>query len=260
MENWEATLEFKIYSEGEPLVGDGFALWFDESPKYTPGPAMGKSQRWHGLGVFVDIFNNNLEERFENQQIAGFVSKGDLEYNKGLDGVGQHIGKCKANVVGRSNNSKLRVSYSNVTGVIVSLLEDASDENSNGSADTKGHGESLEWRECFRAPDVRISPNSHIGVTGNTGMLAAVQELHGLHIVRRDGSIGVEGKPLHNKVDYDSEMFESGNKDRWGDSEDDLSTGMSFGRMLLVIVVCCVILYAVYSVYRIKMQRDLRRF
>jgi mannose-binding lectin 2 len=70
MENWELTVEFSVTGQGQSLFGDGFGVWFTEEHGAT-GPALGNTDTFKGLGIFVDTYDNHAEDHGKSCSVEG---------------------------------------------------------------------------------------------------------------------------------------------------------------------------------------------
>lgn len=57
MEAWEVQLAIRIGGGGQ-IGADGLAFWYSQDPR-KEGAAFGSIERWNGLGIFFDTFDND---------------------------------------------------------------------------------------------------------------------------------------------------------------------------------------------------------
>ena len=106
MEEWEAILEFRVH--GNVVGGDGLAFWFVEEVS-EGGPVFGARDRWNGLGIFFDSFDN--DDKRNNPHVSIINSNGHVIYDKGRDGEGQEQGSCSYNYRNSPETVVMRAQY-----------------------------------------------------------------------------------------------------------------------------------------------------
>ncbi|XP_076049158.1 lectin, mannose binding protein ergic53 isoform X2 [Oratosquilla oratoria] len=87
---WEVEFVFRVTGRGR-IGADGLAFWFTAAPG-NEGPVFGSSDKWSGLGVFFDSFDN--DNKRNNPYIMAMVNDGTLIYDHEHDGVSQQLGGC----------------------------------------------------------------------------------------------------------------------------------------------------------------------
>jgi len=55
---WSAMLELRASGASANLYGDGLAIWLVKSPEHIEGPVFGRQDKWNGMGLFFDTFQN----------------------------------------------------------------------------------------------------------------------------------------------------------------------------------------------------------
>jgi len=55
---WSAMLELRASGASPHLYGDGLAIWLVKSAEHVEGPVFGRQDKWNGLGLFFDTFQN----------------------------------------------------------------------------------------------------------------------------------------------------------------------------------------------------------
>uniref|UniRef100_A0A8C4QPN6 L-type lectin-like domain-containing protein n=2 Tax=Eptatretus burgeri TaxID=7764 RepID=A0A8C4QPN6_EPTBU len=88
--NWQAEASLQITGRGR-VGADGLAFWFTERPG-GQGPVYGVEDRWNGLGVFFDSFDNDRKNKNPIVLIVG--NDGSMEYDHQNDGMNQTLDSC----------------------------------------------------------------------------------------------------------------------------------------------------------------------
>jgi len=159
MENWELTLEFSVTGQGKSLFGDGFAVWFTEDHGSGPdhsGHALGNSEIFSGLGIFVDTYDNHQEDH-GHPWISAILNDGTKEYDHDDDGKSHSQGGCQSFFRNLDFPTYMRITYRKK---FMTLLVETS---------IQGNGE---WEECFFLNDVWLPEHAYFGATASTGDLA----------------------------------------------------------------------------------------
>jgi hypothetical protein len=58
LSEWSAMLELRASGASPHLYGDGLAIWLVKSSDHVEGPVFGREDKWKGLGIFFDTFQN----------------------------------------------------------------------------------------------------------------------------------------------------------------------------------------------------------
>lgn len=138
------------------------AFWYTRDMKHE-GPVYGVGDHWHGLGVFVDTFDNDAKR--DNPSIRAMLNDGTKSYDHDHDGIGGSLGAGCGPVDLRNTQEpfKLRVMY--VDGVLSVMYDLAA-----GAGDY-GAYEEPKWIPCIRIP-ATLPSGYHIGLSGATGDLS----------------------------------------------------------------------------------------
>ncbi|RLN32795.1 hypothetical protein BBJ28_00026525, partial [Nothophytophthora sp. Chile5] len=76
-----AILTFRVSGQGKRWFGDGIGLWFTGQKVYTPGVNHGFTDKYKGVGVVIDTFNNP-EHKGGHKDVSIFVNDGDKNYEQ----------------------------------------------------------------------------------------------------------------------------------------------------------------------------------
>ena len=106
---------------GRGRIGaDGLAFWFT-STKGFEGPVFGSSDKWNGLGIFFDSFDN--DNKHNNPYIMSMLNDGNKVYDHQHDGSTQQLAGCLRDFRNKPFPVKARIEYfRNVLTVIFKAL------------------------------------------------------------------------------------------------------------------------------------------
>lgn len=155
--DWEVELSFQIAGT-QTLGGDGLAFWYAKDAGQE-GPVFGSRDRWLGLGVFVDTYDN--DGGHDNPRISVVANDGTRSYNPTTDGRDIELGGCVAplrrtpepvGLLVRYDGAaqRLRVEYSTAPG---------------------------RWTECVAAT-VALPRGYRFGVSAATGALSDTHDVY----------------------------------------------------------------------------------
>ncbi|XP_064084264.1 protein ERGIC-53-like isoform X2 [Macrobrachium nipponense] len=117
---WEVDFVFRVTGRGR-IGADGLAFWFTSAPG-VEGPVFGSSDKWNGLGVFFDSFDN--DNKRNNPYIMAMVNDGTIVYDHEHDGASQQLGGCLRDFRNKPFPVRARIEYyKNVLTVKTQLLE-----------------------------------------------------------------------------------------------------------------------------------------
>ena len=84
-------VEFKIHGQGN-LHGDGMAIWLTKQ-RGTTGPVFGSTDKFEGLGVFIDTYKNQ-RPGVVFPYVMAMVGNTSVTYDKDHDGKDNEIAGC----------------------------------------------------------------------------------------------------------------------------------------------------------------------
>ncbi|XP_069942817.1 protein ERGIC-53 isoform X1 [Cherax quadricarinatus] len=117
---WEVDFVFRVTGRGR-IGADGLALWFADKPG-VEGPVFGSSDKWNGLGVFFDSFDN--DNKRNNPYVMAMVNDGTKVYDHEHDGLSQQLGGCLRDFRNKPFPVRAKVEYyKNILTVKTQLLE-----------------------------------------------------------------------------------------------------------------------------------------
>merc|ERR1719440_554597 len=81
MPEWSAMLELRASGASPHLYGDGLAIWLTKAADHVEGPVFGREDRWNGLGIFFDTFQNvDHSHHHKHPYIYAMVNDGTKIY------------------------------------------------------------------------------------------------------------------------------------------------------------------------------------
>jgi lectin, mannose-binding 1 len=152
--NWEIEALLKVNGRGR-LGADGMAIWFTEE-KGTEVPVFGSNDFWKGLGVFLDSFDNDMQQN--NPYILIMYNDGTQSYDHNKDGINQQLGGCLRDFRNKPFPVRIKLEYYNK----VLTVYYHSGLNNDASS----------YEICTRAENVNLPASGHFGVSAATGGLA----------------------------------------------------------------------------------------
>ncbi|CAG5130562.1 unnamed protein product [Candidula unifasciata] len=171
---WEIEAGIRITGRGR-VGADGLAIWFTEGrASQTDNPAdlvvFGAADRWKGLGVFLDSFDNDGQHN--NPYIMAVVNDGTLAYDHQNDGSTQHIGGCLRDFRNKPFPVRVKIEYYNQ--VLTVKVHNGLTNNPN------------DFEICLSASNVVLPASGYIGISAATGGLADDHDVlylltHSLH-------------------------------------------------------------------------------
>lgn len=171
--DWEVELSFQIGGP-QTLGGDGLAFWYAKDAGQE-GPVFGSRDRWLGLGVFVDTYDNDGAR--DNPRVSVVVNDGNRGYNAATDGRDIELGGCTAPLRRTAGAAGLLVRYD---GAAQRLRVEYSTAPGR-------------WTECVAA-HVALPAGYRFGVSAATGALSDTHDVYRL-VTRRLRSDDDDGAP-----------------------------------------------------------------
>lgn len=145
-------MQIKVRITGDRQGGEGLAIWYVKD--MGEGPVFGAPDRWTGLGVILDTFDD--DGHGNNPAIMGVLNDGSMSYSAKTDGEGQYFGGCLRNVKNLNQPLYLRVTY--MHGNLKVELDDSKDGQ--------------EFVNCFEKNlGSKLPPGYHFGISGATNAL-----------------------------------------------------------------------------------------
>ncbi|KAJ5666713.1 hypothetical protein N7462_011122 [Penicillium macrosclerotiorum] len=156
--NWEIELEFEIHGNGN-LHGDGFALWLTKQ-RATQGPVFGSTDRFEGLGIFIDTYKNN-RPGVSFPYVMAMMGDGETTYDQAHDGKANELAGCSARGLRNAPvPTKLRLTYFQDKSLTLDLQYKTEDS----------------WVNCFALnadeASIAIPSVAYLGLSAETGELS----------------------------------------------------------------------------------------
>lgn len=177
LSEWSAMLELRASGASPHLYGDGLAIWLVKSSDHVEGPVFGREDKWKGLGIFFDTFQNvDHSHHHKHPYIYAMMNDGTKAYipdaetsaadlkNQALPGAHENSG-CSYEFryaedredVTVLNHTRVHMTYRN------QLLKLRLQQTSAGVA--------KEWFQCIDMKDVEVPSPAFWGISSATGDL-----------------------------------------------------------------------------------------
>lgn len=153
--NWEVEVEFRISGKNQ-LYGDGLAMWVTRQ-RAQPGDVFGHTDKFEGLGIFIDTYKNNRPGVVFPYVMAMF-GDGETSYDKNTDGKSTELAGCSARGIRNANQpTKMRLTYFQDKQLKLELQYKSEND----------------WMLCFDIESPPAIPNiAYLGFSAETGQLS----------------------------------------------------------------------------------------
>uniref|UniRef100_UPI00398E6AD2 protein ERGIC-53-like isoform X2 n=1 Tax=Pristiophorus japonicus TaxID=55135 RepID=UPI00398E6AD2 len=153
-ENWEIEVAFRISGRNQ-IGADGLAIWYTRERGPT-GSVFGAVDRWHGVGIFFDTFDNDGSKN--NPIVQVIENDGQLTYDHLNDGATQTLGTCLRDYRNSYYPVRVRIRYYQKTlQVYLNVGMSEFDEN---------------YEICTEVRNVNLASSGYFGVSAATGGVA----------------------------------------------------------------------------------------
>lgn len=152
---WEVDILFRVTGRGR-IGADGLAFWYSETKGAYDGPVFGSSDKWVGLGIFFDSFDN--DNKHNNPYIMAIVNDGTKEFDHQNDGTTQLLAGCLRDFRNKPFPTRARVEY--YMNTLTVLFHSGMTNNEQ------------DMEVCLRVDNVILPKSGHFGVSAATGGLA----------------------------------------------------------------------------------------
>lgn len=184
---WEVELQFRVTGRGR-IGADGLAFWYTATKGFE-GPVFGSSDRWNGLGVFFDSFDN--DNKHNNPYIMAMVNDGTKIYDHSKDGSTQQLAGCLRDF--RNKPFPVRAKIEFYKNTLTLLFHNGMSNNDK------------EYEMCMRVENVVLPRNGYFGISAATGGLADDHDVLKLSVSSlRSPEMGMDTRTQ----DPDSKKFE----------------------------------------------------
>lgn len=152
---WEVEIQFRVTGRGR-LGADGLAFWYTTEHGDYDGDVYGASDKWVGLGLFFDSFDN--DNKHNNPFIMAVLNDGSRSFDHDNDGTTQQLAGCLRDFRNKPYPTRAKIEYYN--NVLTVLFHGGMNNNPN------------EYEMCLRAENVVLPKYGYFGVSAATGGLA----------------------------------------------------------------------------------------
>ncbi|XP_039747820.1 protein ERGIC-53 [Pararge aegeria] len=152
---WEVDVMFKVTGRGR-IGADGLAFWYTTARGEYTGEVFGSSDRWNGLGVIFDSFDN--DNKHNNPYVMAVVNDGTKNFDHKSDGATQLLSGCLRDFRNKPFPTRARVEY---------FLNTLTVHFHNGLTNNEA-----DYELCFRAENVVLPRGGYFGLSAATGGLA----------------------------------------------------------------------------------------
>ncbi|XP_013861903.1 protein ERGIC-53 [Austrofundulus limnaeus] len=153
-ENWEAEVTFRVTGRGR-MGADGLAVWFT-TEQGLDGPVYGAADKWNGVGIFFDSFDNDAKKN--NPTILVVGNNGQLVYDHQNDGTTQALGTCLRDFRNKPYPIRAKIMYYKKTLTVLI---------NNGFTPDKE-----DYEFCTKVENMIIPTEGFFGISAATGGLA----------------------------------------------------------------------------------------
>ncbi|KAK6620012.1 hypothetical protein RUM44_006412 [Polyplax serrata] len=152
---WEVEIVFRITGRGR-LGADGLAFWYTAERGSYDGTVFGSSDKWVGLGVMFDSFDN--DNKHNNPFIMAVANDGTREFDHANDGSSQLLAGCLRDFRNKPFPTKAKIEYFN--NVLTVLFHNGMTNNEQ------------DYEMCLRYENVFLPEEGYFGLSAATGGLA----------------------------------------------------------------------------------------
>ncbi|XP_016933208.2 protein ERGIC-53 [Drosophila suzukii] len=152
---WDVEIVFRVTGRGR-IGADGLAFWYTTEKGDYNGPVFGSSDRWNGLAIMFDSFDN--DNKHNNPYISAVLNDGTKLYDHANDGTTQLLSGCLRDFRNKPFPTRARIEYYN--NVLTVLIHNGMTNNND------------DYELCLRADGVNLPKNGFFGISAATGGLA----------------------------------------------------------------------------------------
>ncbi|KAI8373158.1 legume-like lectin family-domain-containing protein [Radiomyces spectabilis] len=152
-DNFEVEFEFRVHGSSGHLYGDGFAMWLVKERLGT-GDVFGATNRFDGLGIFFDTYDNERAHRHTFPYITSMLGNGMAVYENDKDGrTTELVEGCEADFRMKEFPTRGKLTFY---------------RNNYLQLDVMWKEEDV-WTQCFKAYKVQLPERMYLGFTAHTG-------------------------------------------------------------------------------------------
>ncbi|NWI88752.1 LMAN1 protein, partial [Pitta sordida] len=153
-EYWEVEVTFRVTGRGR-IGADGLAIWYTEE-QGLEGPVFGAADKWNGVGIFFDSFDNDGKKN--NPVVVVVGNNGNLLYDHQNDGSSQALASCQRDFRNKPYPVRARITYYQKTLTVLI---------NNGFTPDKD-----DYELCAKVDNMVLPPQGYFGISAATGGLA----------------------------------------------------------------------------------------
>ncbi|NXX34872.1 LMAN1 protein, partial [Nicator chloris] len=153
-EYWEVEVTFRVTGRGR-IGADGLAIWFTEE-QGLEGPVFGAADKWNGVGIFFDSFDNDGKKNNPGVIVVG--NNGNLLYDHQNDGSTQALASCQRDFRNKPYPVRVKITYYQRTLTVLI---------NNGFTPDKE-----DYEFCAKVEDMVLPSQGYFGISAATGGLA----------------------------------------------------------------------------------------
>ncbi|XP_037228291.1 protein ERGIC-53-like isoform X2 [Falco rusticolus] len=153
-EYWEVKVTFRVTGRGR-IGADGLAIWFTEE-QGLEGPVFGAADKWNGVGIFFDSFDNDGKKN--NPAVIVVGNNGKLLYDHQNDGSTQALASCQRDFRNKPYPVRVKITYYQKTLTVLI---------NNGFTPDKE-----DYEFCAEVQDIVLPSQGYFGISAATGGLA----------------------------------------------------------------------------------------
>ncbi|NXV95758.1 LMAN1 protein, partial [Calonectris borealis] len=153
-EYWEVEVTFRVTGRGR-IGADGLAIWFTEE-QGLEGPVFGAADKWNGVGIFFDSFDNDGKKNNPGVIVVG--NNGKLLYDHQNDGSTQALASCQRDFRNKPYPVRVKITYYQKTLTVLI---------NNGFTPDKE-----DYEFCAKVEDMVLPSQGYFGISAATGGLA----------------------------------------------------------------------------------------
>jgi len=211
MPAWSAMLEIRASGQSPHLYGDGLAIWLTKTHEHVEGPVFGREDKWDGLGLFFDTFQNiDHSHHHKHPYIYAMTNDGTKEYipdadkaDPGKQALPGAVDNSGCSYEFRYAEAREDVTVLNHTRVHFSYK----DKTLKLRLQQTSVGMAKDWYQCFEMKDVELPNPAFFGVSSATGDLVDNHDIIQFVVRPIEGDADVD-------ADYDTwEKAEKAEKD-----------------------------------------------
>ncbi|XP_066270184.1 protein ERGIC-53-like [Branchiostoma lanceolatum] len=153
-DHWYIEVTIRVTGRGR-IGADGLAIWYTKT-RGLDGPVYGSSDRWNGVGVFFDSFDN--DNQHNNPYVLVMQNDGTKSYNHANDGLTQQLGGCLRDFRNKPYPVRAKLEYYQNRLTLW---------YNNGMTPNKD-----EYELCMQTHNIHLEKGGFFGVSAATGGLA----------------------------------------------------------------------------------------